>query len=297
MPAPAEMTNPVEKGAIHLLETLSTRWEFVQWDRFTATQHQAIAMLTESGLVEQRFDTIASVSGKSETVRVLCSWCGGQSRKMGYKLLDIVNSEVATSWPDSDSGKISMKRLATHEIRLTDAGEKFLAKCDGVYEGPNLFLLFGTGPDRFGRQIAPFLLTVKETQIEPNPPATRTLADHHAINDSLYVNDSIDDQSEMPGLPPTAGSRRKTEDPSPQIDVPQNEKDIAATRWFQNNRMRAAEAGEELSTAIGFRIWNMWHFYGNKSPELPSACFYPQVSNKFYVFETVDAFREVVEQA
>ena len=61
--------------------------------------------------------------------------------------------------------------------------------------------------------------------------------------------------------------------------------------------MRAEEAGEELSTAIGFRIWNMWHFYGNKSPELPSACFYPQECNKFYVFETADAFRDVVEQA
>ena len=82
MPAPDEMTHPVEKGAIHLLETLSTRWEFVQWDRFTAIQQQAIAMLTESGLVEQQFDIIASVSGKSEFVRVLCSWCGGQSRKI-----------------------------------------------------------------------------------------------------------------------------------------------------------------------------------------------------------------------
>lgn len=297
MPAPDEMTHPVEKGAIHLLETLSTRWEFVQWDRFTAIQQQAIAMLTESGLVEQQFDIIASVSGKSEFVRVLCSWCGGQSRKMGYKLLDIADSEVATIWPDSDSGKISMKRLATHEIRLTDAGENFLAKCGGVYEGSNLFLLFGTGPDRFGRQIAPFLLTVKETQTEPNPPTTRTLEDHHTINDSLYVNDSTDDPPEITGLSPTAGSKRKMEDKSSQIDVPQNEKDIAATRWFQNNRMRAVEAGAELSTAIGFRIWNMWHFYGNKSPELPSACFYPQECNKFYVFETADAFRDVVEQA
>jgi len=145
LPMPVD---PLDRAILDLLCKLPLRWGQIDTEELTATEQEALKLLTRTGLVEERIRVRAWMAGFPQTVHM-------QFRVSGqYRLIDLVNKvlQAVPGWLDANGRTCGPFRLESDgviEARLTDQGEQARHDYDhNSPENPSFVLAFvkGRGP-------------------------------------------------------------------------------------------------------------------------------------------------------
>jgi len=145
---PRPKVDPLDRAILDMLDKLPLHWGTVNTDDLTATEQQALKLLTRAGLVENRIRVRAWTDGFPQTVNM-------QFRVSGeYPSTDLVKEALhaVPEWLDGEGrlrGGFTLQSNGVFDVRLTDQGE--LAKHDydtNTADNPSFVLAFirGIGP-------------------------------------------------------------------------------------------------------------------------------------------------------
>jgi hypothetical protein len=145
LPVPVD---PLDRAILDLLCKLPLRWARLDADELTATEQEALQLLTRAGLAEERIRIRARMDGFPQTVHM-------QFRVSGeYRRADLVNRvlQAVPGWLDANGrrcGRLGLESDGVVAARLTDQGEQ--ARQDYEHNSPGnpsfvLAIVKGRGP-------------------------------------------------------------------------------------------------------------------------------------------------------
>ncbi len=125
---------PLDRAILDLLCSVPATWIDHDQDRLTSTQQEAVRLMTQAGLIEQRVRFKATITKVNQLARIL-------ARVTGTVRQDMFMADVLRwlpGWLDGEGclrGEMRLVSLGTEQIRLTDQGE--LARLDYENQTPD----------------------------------------------------------------------------------------------------------------------------------------------------------------
>lgn len=110
---------PLDRAILDLLCSVPTTWIDHDGDRLTSTRQEAMRLMTQAGLIEQRVRFEATITKVNQIARIL-------ARATGTIRQDMFMADILRwlpSWVDGDGGlraEMRLVSLGAEQIRLTD---------------------------------------------------------------------------------------------------------------------------------------------------------------------------------